>query len=114
MAFSHSLARRVRELFGRRRGVTERQMFGGLAFLLHGHMCVGVWQDSLIARLGVEQAAIALIQPHVQEFDVTGRPLKGWVVVAPNGLENDAQLAAWIENAIEFVSRLPPKKVSPR
>jgi hypothetical protein len=84
-------------------------MFGGLAFLLHGNMCVGVWQISLIVRLGPEQAATALKEPNVAEFDVTGRPMRGWVVVEAEGLETDEQLRGWIERAVEFVETLPRK-----
>lgn len=84
-------------------------MFGGVGFLLDGNMLVGVWQDSLIARLGPEQADEALGQPHVREFDITGRAMKGWVMVEPEGMEDDSQLADWIERAIDFVATLPAK-----
>lgn len=84
-------------------------MFGALAFLLRGNMLVGVWQSALIVRLGAEQAAAALQEPHARPFDVTGRPMKGWVVIEPDGLENDRDLARWIERAWEFVDRLPAK-----
>ena len=108
MAYSHALADRVRGV-RRTRQVTEKKMFGGLAFLLQGNMLVGVWQGSLIVRLGPAQAAPALKQPHVREFDVTGRPMKGWVMVGPDGLESDRDLSDWIERATEFVVTLPAK-----
>jgi TfoX/Sxy family transcriptional regulator of competence genes len=109
MAYSESLAARVREVFGRRRGVTEKKMFGGVGFLLHGNMCVGVWKTSLIARLGPEQAEAALEESHVVEFDITGRPMKGWVMIEPDGLESDQQVRDWVDKSVEFVSTLPRK-----
>jgi TfoX/Sxy family transcriptional regulator of competence genes len=109
MAYSESLATRIRQTLNGRRGFTEKKMFGGAAFLLHGNMCVGVWQTSLIVRLGLEQAAMALKEPNVAEFDVTGRPMRGWVMVEAEGLETDEQLRGWIERAIEFVETLPRK-----
>ena len=84
-------------------------MFGGVCFLLNGNMCVGIWKTSLIVRLGPEQAASALAEPNVVEFDITGRPMMGWVMVEPNGLETDEQLTGWIQRAVEFVGGLPVK-----
>jgi TfoX/Sxy family transcriptional regulator of competence genes len=109
MAYSKSLAARISLIVGSRRGVTEKKMFGGVCFLLHGSMLVGVWQNSLIARLGVEQAADALEQEFVREFDITGRPMKGWAVIEPDGIDTDEQLRGWIEMSVDFVSTLPPK-----
>jgi TfoX/Sxy family transcriptional regulator of competence genes len=99
----------VRDVFADRRWITEKKMFGGIAFLLHGNMCVGVWETSLIVRLGPEQAAEALKEPHVVEFDVTGRPMKGWAVVEAEGVDTDQQLREWVEKAVEFVEGLPRK-----
>ena len=84
-------------------------MFGGVGFLLNGNLLVGVWKDSLIARLGPEGGDEALKEPHVSEFDITGRAMKGWVMVGPEGVENDEQLTAWIERATRFVRTLPAK-----
>ena len=109
MAYSESLARRIRHVIGRRRNVTEKRMFGGVGFMLNGNMCVGVWKDSLIVRLGPEQAAVALAEPHVVEFDITGRAMKGWAMVEPEGLETDEQLSDWIQRAEDFVQTLPMK-----
>jgi TfoX/Sxy family transcriptional regulator of competence genes len=114
MAYSHTLADRVR-LSLRQTGqipshqVTEKKMFGGLAFLLRGNMLVGVWQSALIARLGPDSAAQPLRQPHVGPFPATGRPMKGWVMIAPDGLESDRELSEWLERAIAFVDTLPGK-----
>lgn len=109
MAYSESLTLRIRHGVARRRGLTEKKMFGGMIFLLHGNMLVGVWKDSLIVRLGPEQAKEALKEPHVVEFDITGKPMKGWVMVEPDGLEDDEQLRGWIERAWTFVGTLPKK-----
>ena len=84
-------------------------MFGGVGFLLNGNMLVGVWKDSLIVRLGPDKYDEALLEPHVKEFDITGRPMKGWVLVEPEGVEDDEQLKGWIERAMKFVGKLPAK-----
>jgi TfoX/Sxy family transcriptional regulator of competence genes len=109
MVFSKSLAARVRQALTRQGGGVEKKMFGGVAFLLRGNMCVGVWQDSLIVRLGPEQGARALSEPHVKAFDVTGRSMRGWAMVGPEGLDTDTQLNDWIERAVDFVAALPAK-----
>jgi hypothetical protein len=109
MAYSKGLAARIRQALAQRKGIVEKKMFGGLAFLLHGNMLVGVWQESLIVRLGREDGDGALSEPYVKPFDPTGRPMRGWVTVDPEGLDTDAQLAAWIARATEFVVTLPAK-----
>ena len=109
MPYSHSLAERIRQVFAQRRDVAEKKMFGGVCFRLHGNICVGVWHNSLIARLGPDRAAAVLQQPHVGEFDVTGRPMKGWVMIEPEGIETDEQLREWIEESVRFVNTLPKK-----
>ena len=109
MAFSEELAERIRQQLAWRKGVEEKKMFGGVGFLLHGNMLVGVWKDSLIARLGPDNHDDALLEPHVREFDITGRAMKGWVLVGPEGVEEDVQLTDWIERAVNFVRALPAK-----
>src|SRR5207249_7873782 len=109
MAFSESLAARIRDALVRKRGVKEKKMFGGVGFLLNGNMLVGVWKDSLIVRLGSEEGDEALREPHVKEFDITGRAMKGWVLVEPQGVEDDDQLKGWIQRATRFVKTLPGK-----
>lgn len=109
MVYSKSLAARIRQIVAGRPGIDEKKMFGGVGFLLGCNMLVGVWQNSLIARLGPERGRTALAQPHVRPFDMTGRAMKGWVMVEPDGIETDDQLGAWIEQAIEFVHTLPAK-----
>lgn len=109
MAYSKSLAARIRQTLAQRRGVSEKRMFGGVAFLLNGNMLVGVWQDSLIARLGPEVGERALRQPFVRPFDVTGRPMKGWVMIEPDGMDTDVELIEWIDQVLAFVTTLPAK-----
>jgi TfoX/Sxy family transcriptional regulator of competence genes len=109
MPYSKSLAARIRHALGNRKGIVEKKMFGGVGFLLHGNMLVGVWQDSLIVRLGPEKGDQALSESHVKPFDITGRAMKGWVMVEPEGVENDDQLCGWIWRAVEFVGTLPAK-----
>jgi hypothetical protein len=109
MSYSRQLADRVRHTLGKQRGLVEKRMFGGVGFLLCGNMLVGIWEQSLIARLGPDAAAKALQEPNVREFDVTGRPMRGWVMIDPDGLERDADLAAWLARAQEFVETLPGK-----
>ncbi len=109
MSYSRQLADRVRHTLGKQRGLVEKRMFGGVGFLLRGNMLVGIWEQSLIARLGPDAAAQALQEPNVRAFDVTGRPMRGWVMIDPDGLERDADLAAWLARAQEFVETLPGK-----
>jgi len=109
MAYSESLADRVRSALAGRHGIVEKKMFGGVGFLLHGNMLVGIWKTSLIVCLAPHEAESALANPHVIPFDITGRPMKGWVMVEPDGLETDAQLAGWIRRSEDFVSALPRK-----
>jgi TfoX/Sxy family transcriptional regulator of competence genes len=110
MAFNETLAERIRQGLARRKGIEEKKMFGGIGFLLNGNMLVGVWKDALIVRLGPEDGDEALREPHVKEFDITGRAMKGWVLVEPGGVEGDDQLAGWIERAAKFVQTLPAKE----
>src|SRR5688500_535259 len=109
VAFSESLAGRIRDALARKKNIQAKQMFGGVGFLLTGNMLVGVWKDSLIARLGPEAYDDALVEPHVKDFDITGKPMKGWIMVEPEGVEDDEQLAGWIERAMKFVKTLPKK-----
>jgi TfoX/Sxy family transcriptional regulator of competence genes len=109
MAFDEALAERIRHLLARRRNIEEMKMFGGVGFLLNGHMLVGVWKDSLIVRLGPEEGEEALMELHVSEFNITGRSMKGWVLVAPEGVEDNDQLSGWMQRAVQFVGKLPAK-----
>ena len=109
MAFDEGLAERIRELLRDRRNITERKMFGGLAFLLNGYMFVGIVGDTLMARVGPDGYAKALARKHVREMDFTGKPMKGYVYVAPEGFESDAELENWVSRCTAFVDTLPPK-----
>lgn len=109
MAYSKSLAARIRQALAGRHGIAEKKLFGGIGFLLQGNLLVAVWQNSLIARLGHEAAEEALTRCDVGPFDVTGRPMRGWVMIEPDGLESDRQLAEWIDQATQFVATLPAK-----
>lgn len=109
MAYDETLAARIRGALARKKGVVEKKMFGGVCFLLDGNMLVGVWKDSLIARLGPEQGSEALLEPHAKPFDITGKPMKGWVMVGPAGIVNDDDLKGWIQRAVKFVGTLPVK-----
>lgn len=113
MAFDKILAGRIRDALALKRGVEEKKMFGCICFMLNGNALAGVWKDSLIARLGPDKAEAALLEPHVRQFDITGRPMRNWVVVGPEGIEDDEHLASWIERAIKFVKTLPkPRSTS--
>ena len=110
MAFSEALAQRIRQRLARRKNVEEKKMFGGVGFLLNGNLLVGVWKESLVVRLGQDEGEEALKEPHVKEFDITGRPMRNWVLVGPEGVQNDEQSSAWVQRAVEFVAKLPAKE----
>ena len=84
-------------------------MFGGICFLLHGNLLVGVWKNALIARLGPIEGVAALLEPHVRVFDITGKPMRNCVLIEPAGIAVDDQLQMWIERALMFVKTLPKK-----
>jgi TfoX N-terminal domain len=109
MAYDQQLAARVREQLRDEETLAEREMFGGIAFMLSGHMSVGVSGEELIVRVGPGGAEDALKQPHVRPFEGTGRPMKGWVVVAPPGLSADGELGTWVSRGARFARSLPPK-----
>ena len=109
MPYNEQTAERIRQRLARRRGFVEKKMFGGVGFLLAGNMCVGVWKESLILRVGPDAYQDTLAEPFVKEFDITGRAMTGWVMVHPDGFADDAELGDWIERAIRFVKTLPAK-----
>jgi TfoX/Sxy family transcriptional regulator of competence genes len=110
MAFDEILAARVRTLLAKRVGLAEKQMFGGIGFLLNGNMCCGVHEKELIVRLAAASTDEALTRPHVHAFDLAGRAMKGWVLVRPEGLNDDRALAEWVRVGADFAAQLPPKK----
>lgn len=109
MAFDENLAARIRDALARKKNIEEKKMFGCVCFLLNGNALVGVWKDRLIARLGPDEGEAALLEPHVRAFDITGRPMRNWVAVDPEGVEDDDQLKGWIQQAVKFVKGLPAK-----
>lgn len=109
MAYSESLVCRVREMLERTPQILEKKMFGGLGILYMGKLLVGVRHDSLILRLGPEQAVLALKQPGVNVFDITGKPMKGWVTIREEYLDDDITLNHWLKQALAFVETLPAK-----
>jgi len=109
MAYDETVAERVRQVFKRRRGVTERKMFGGIAFMLNGNMCCGVVGERLMLRLGDELAAVALEEPHTHVMDFTGRPMRSMIYVELPGFRTDGDLSQWIDRAAGFVKTLPAK-----
>lgn len=109
MAFDENLAVRIRGHLGKRTGVAERKMFGGIIFMLQGNMCCGVHRDALIVRLGPEAADRALAEPHTRVFDLTGRPMRAWVMVEAKGVAKDVQLRKWVDRAAKWTASLPPK-----
>jgi hypothetical protein len=109
MAFDEELAERVRLALADADDLYERKMFGGIAFMVCGHMACGIAGERLMLRLGPEGAAAALGRPHVFPMDFTGRPMSSMVYVAPEGIRADADLAHWVGEATRFVATLPPK-----
>jgi hypothetical protein len=109
MAYDHELADRVRELLGARADVSEKEMFGGIGFMVAGNMAVGVTGEELIVRLDRGDADRALAEEHVRMFDTTGRPMKGWILVSPEATSFDEDLAGWVDTGADFATSLPPK-----
>jgi hypothetical protein len=109
MAYDEGLATRVRDVIGPVREIAEKRMFGGLAFLLNGNMACGVHRDELIVRIAPDETDAALREPGVRLFDITGRPMKGWILVGEEGVAQDADLKAWVDRGVDFASTLPAK-----
>ena len=108
MAFDETLAERIRQLLPRR-GIAEKKMFGGLAFLLNGNMSVGIHGRDLIVRIDPEENDAALAEPHTRVFDLTGRPMKGWILVEPKGLADEKNLGQWVRRGTDYAASLPRK-----
>jgi hypothetical protein len=109
VAYDEELADRVRELLAPRDAVSEREMFGGIGFMLGGNMACGVNGEDLIVRLSPEEGGKALEEEAVRPFDLPGHPLKGWITVSPQGTASDEDLAGWVDAGADFASSLPPK-----
>ena len=108
MAFDEGLASRVSALLGDRGDVSERRMFGGLTFMVSGHICCGINGDELIVRLGPEDEEAALAMPHARPMDFTNRPMRGFVTIAPAGL-GDREIGRLVAAAVAHAESLPPK-----
>jgi TfoX N-terminal domain len=109
MAYDDDLAERVREQLAAEPAVTEKAMFGGLAFLLEGNMAVGISGEELMVRVGPDASDDALARPHTRPFDMTGRPMNGWILVAPEGVAGERDLEAWVARGVDFAGSLPAK-----
>lgn len=109
MAFDEALAARVRDHFGDNPGIVEKKMFGGVAYMLNGNMAIGVHGNGLMVRLDADEHESALTEPGVGEFDMGGRPMRGWVVVDADAIAGDDALASWIDRGTEYAGSLPPK-----
>jgi TfoX/Sxy family transcriptional regulator of competence genes len=118
MAYDGGLAERIRLVLDEEMRVSEKEMFGGIAFLLDGKMFVGIVKDDLMVRVGPDHYDASLKRAHVRPMDFTGKPMLGYVFVAPDGVEEDTELERWIRLAASFVATLPkktqPKKLKPK
>jgi hypothetical protein len=109
MAFDEGLAERLREVLADQADLDEKKMFGGLAFMLNGNLAYGVIGDEMIVRVGPEGYDAAIAKPNTRVFDFSGKAMKGWIVVAPEGVESDEALAVWARQGLAFAASLPPK-----
>ena len=110
MAYDEDLAHRLRELLADEDGVTEKRMFGGLAFLLHGNMSVSASRNGgLLVRIDPADTEACLKRPHVSRMEMGGRMMDGWIIVAPEGLTTKRRLAPWVKRSIDYAQTLPPK-----
>lgn len=106
---NEALVARIRPFMKRRRGNSEQKMFGGVCFMIHGNMCVGPWKGSLIVRLDKARHEETQSEPFVLPMDITGKVMKGWARVEPEGIKTDDDLKSWIERAVRFARTLPAK-----
>jgi len=109
MTYSHELVQRIRMELQVRTDVIEKRMFGGLTFMVSGHMCCGVTGEDLMVRVGPEQYGYSVLLPHARPMDFTGRAMNGFVFIESAGLDSDEDLKRWVNRGIKFVSALPPK-----
>ena len=109
MPYDAGLAARLKEVTADMPDMVEQKMFGGIGYMLGGNMCVGIYKDLLVLRLGIDGARQILAEPHARPMDITGRVMKGWAMIAPEGLERDSELAHYVGKARDFVKTLPAK-----
>jgi TfoX/Sxy family transcriptional regulator of competence genes len=110
MPYDLDLARRIRARMEGLPALEEKKMFGGVGFLLHGNMACGVHKNSMIVRVAPQKHMDLLTLPHTRPFDMTGRPMSGWLVVDPDGCRSEEQLAGWVKEGVEFALSLPSKE----
>lgn len=110
MPFDEVLADRVRPIVHTTHGVIEKKMFGGLAFLIHGNMSVGVHGTDLIVRIDPDETDAMLKEPGARLFDITGRPMKGWLLVSPIALKQKGGLEKWVKRGVGYATSLPKKQ----
>jgi TfoX/Sxy family transcriptional regulator of competence genes len=109
MAFNEALAQRIREALPDIPGLTEKKMFGGIGFLVHGNMACGVNGNNLMVRINPDTTEAALAKPFVRVFDLTGRPMKGWILVESEGIQSADDLKNWVQQGVAFARSLPAK-----
>ena len=109
MAYDEGLAQRVRILLEGKSDFAEKRMFGGVCFLLRGNMACGILNEDLIVRVGPDNYDDLMKRPDTREFDITGRTMKGWVMVSPEGHKTDEDLSDWVERGVAFTFTLPEK-----
>jgi len=109
MAYDEGLAQRIRDSLDQVPGLVEKKMFGGVAFMVQGNMACGVHKDMLMVRVGPERYEETILMPHTRPFDMTGRPMKGWLLIEAGGMESEADLKDWLNQGVEFAMTLPPK-----
>jgi TfoX/Sxy family transcriptional regulator of competence genes len=109
MGYDKELAERLRALLEGKSGIDEKKMFGGLCFLSHGNMALGILNSDLIVRVGPESYSESLRFPHARPFDITGRAMNGWIMVSAEGHKKKQDLAYWVKQGLAFTSKLPAK-----
>lgn len=109
MPYNEGIDVRIQAVVSDWKNTTSKKMFGGVCYLMNGNMVAGVYKDFLILRLGEDETETAMALSHVRPFDITGRPMKGWVMVEEEGFKNDEELSDWLDKAKAFVEKLRPK-----
>lgn len=109
MSDDEKLIERIRPLLARRKGFSEKRMFGGVCFLINGNMCAGTSKGSLVVRLDKRKHEEVLNEPYTKPFDATGKVMKGWALVEAAGIDKEAKLKVWLERTVKFARTLPPK-----
>ncbi len=110
MAYDEGLAQRVKNVLVEKPEMAEKKMFGGVCYLINGNMACGILNQDLIVRVGPEKYDAFLDLPHVREFDITGKVMRGWVMVSSQGHASPQDLSRWIQEGLNYALRLPPKK----